>query len=187
MIDKKTAEAIVVKYYDDVYKYCFSHLGCNEIKAEDVTQDVFLLLQEKCDELDDANIKAWLIKTARNKLHEHFREVKKNDVLVSFEDKLTSYEENDICALLEECIPVSNEDIEKHKEFILKGLTKKEQELYTKIFVEKKKHKEIAEEFNTSEKAVTVRSLRLRKKITMLIKLVLTLPCQFIIRLFLIF
>ena len=56
-----------------------------------------------------------------------------------------------------------------------------------RIFVEKKKHKEIAEEFNTSEKAVTVRSLRLRKKITTLIKLVLTLPGQFIIRLFLIF
>ncbi len=187
MINKKMAEAIAVKYYDDVYRYCFSHLGCNEIDTEDITQEVFLVFQEKCEELDVANIKAWLIKTARNKVHEHFRAVKKDDVLVSFEDKLMSFEEYDICSRLDERLPISNEEIEKYKELLLKGLTKNEQELYRKIFVEKKKHKEIAEEFNTSEKAVTVRCLRLRKKIMTLMKLVLTVPGQLIIKLFLIF
>ena len=185
MIDKKTAEAIAVKYYDDVYKFCFSHSGCNENDAADVTQEVFLIFQEKCDELEDKNIKAWLIKTAKHKLHEHFRALKEEDSLIEFEDKSIIFDESEMQQLLDEYTPVNIEEIERCKELVLNGLTKKEQELYIQIFVEKKKHKEIAEELNTSEKAVTVRVHRLRKKIMTLVKVILSSVCQVFIKIFL--
>lgn len=174
MIDKTKAEAIAERYYNDVYKYCFLHLDCNETYAEDITQEVFLFFQKKCSELEDKNIKAWLIKTAKNKIHEHFRDAKKDNMLVSFDDKSISFDEFDFHTLLDEYITVNSEEIEKYKELVFKELSKKEKELYTKIYIEKKKHKEIAEELNTSEKAVTVSALRLRKKITILVKLIIT-------------
>lgn len=184
MIDKKTADAIAVKYYDEVYKFCFSHLGCNENEAGDITQDVFLIFQQKCEVLEDKNIKAWLIKTAKNKVHEYYRTTKKKDILTDFDDNAIAYDEDEIFALFDEYFPLSDEEIEKHKAIVLKSLTKNEQELYTKIFVEKKKYKEIAEELNTTEKAISTRALRLRNKIKMLAKLMLTSVGQLIIKIF---
>lgn len=184
MLDKKTINAIAVKYYDDVYRYCFSHLHCSKTAAEDLTQEVFLLLQQKSEKLEDKNIKSWLFKTSENKSYEYYRAVKKDSVLVDLDNDAFSYDENEAFILFEECFPLSDEQIDKYKDIVLKSLTKKEQELYNKIYVEKKKYKEIAEELNTTEKAINLRAFRLRKKITTLAKLMLTTIGQFIIKIF---
>ena len=184
MIDKKTAEAIAVKYYNDVYRYCLSHLSYNENVAGDITQEVFLLFQQKREKLEDTNIKGWLIRTAENKVLEHFRSIKKDSILIDIEDKGISYTVDDAFSLFDECFLLSDEEIKKHKAIVLKSLTKKEQELYTKIYIEKKKYKEIAEELNTTEKAINLRAFRLRKKIKTLAKLMLTSVGQLIIKIF---
>lgn len=184
MIDKKTAESIAEKYYDDIYRYCLSHLSYNENVAEDVTQEVFLLFQQKCERLEDINIKSWLVRTAENKVLEYFRATKKDSVIVHIDDGDFSCDEDEIFSLFDECFPLSDDEIEKYKSIVLKSLTKKEQELYNKIYVEKKKYKEIAEELNTTEKAINVRTFRLRKKINTLAKLMLTTVGQLIIKIF---
>lgn len=184
MIDKKTAEAIAVKYYNDVYRYCLSHLSYNKNLAGDITQEVFLLFQQKCEDLEDINIKSWLIRTAENKTLEHFRATKKDSVLIDIEDNGLSYDVDDAFSLFDECFPLGDEEIEKYKAIILKSLTKKEQELYNKIYIEKKKYKVIAEELNTTENAITLRAFRLRKKIKTLAKLMLTSVGQIIIKIF---
>ncbi len=184
MIDKKTTENISAKYYDYIYKFCFSHLGCNETVAEDVTQEVFLLFQQKRETLEDINIRGWLRITAENKVFEYFRAAKKDNVVLHFDDKDYSCNEDEAFVLFDECIPISSEEIEKYKAIVLKGLTKKEQELYTKIYIEKKKYKEIAQELNTTENAINLRAFRLRKKIKTLAKLILTSAGQFIIKIF---
>ena len=41
LLDEEKVEDLVRKYYSDIYKYCFFHLG-NKETAQDITQDVFL-------------------------------------------------------------------------------------------------------------------------------------------------
>lgn len=184
LIDKNTAENIAEKYYDDIYKICLSRLNHNENIAEDITQEVFLLFQEKSEEFEDKNIKGWLRRTAENKVSEYFRAAKKDDAVLHFEDENYSCDVDEAFLLFEECFPLSDEEIDKYKDIVLKSLTKKEQELYNKIYIEKKKYKEIAEELNTTEKAINLRAFRLRKKIRTLAKLMLTSVGQLIIKIF---
>lgn len=184
LIDKNTAENIAEKYYDDIYKICLSRLNHNENIAEEITQEVFLLFQEKSEELEDKNIKGWLRRTAENKVSEYFRAAKKDDAVLNFEDENYSCDVDEAFLLFEECFPLSDEEIDKYKDIVLKSLTKKEQELYNKIYIEKKKYKEIAEELNTTEKVINLRAFRLRKKIRTLAKLMLTSVGQLIIKIF---
>lgn len=184
MIDKIKAEIIAKKYYKDIYSYCLSNLNCNEDDASEVTQKVFLLFQEKCEGLEDGNIRGWLYRVAKNKIKEQFREVKKEELYVPLEEDMLSMDEDEAYRTLDEAFNLKDEEIEKYKDIVLKTLTKKEQELYRKIYIEKKKHKEIAEELNITENAVSVRAYRLNNKIKTTVKLMFTSVGQFIIKLF---
>ena len=86
--------------------------------------------------------------------------------------------------MFEENFPDSDEELQKYINIILKALTPKERELYKMIFTEKKKYREIAEELNISEEAVTSRAVRMKRKIRTLIKLMFTSVGQLIIKLF---
>ncbi len=184
MIDPIEAEIIAKKYYKDVYSYCFSYLDCDAEEASDITQDVFLFFQEKCEILEDINIQSWLYKVAKNKVKEHYRKLKKEEKLLALEKSLANFSEEDIIPLFDEHFNINDEEIEKYKDIVLKGLTKREQELYTKIFIEKKKYKDIAEELNISVKAVNSRAMRLRIKIRRIVSLMFTSVGQFIIKIF---
>ena len=185
MLDKKVIEEISAKYYKDIYSYCLSHLIGSATAAEDITQEVFLLLQQKSETLENRNIKSWLFKTAEYKCYEYYRAQKKDSLLIDLDDKAAhAYNDDDVFMLFDECFKLSDEDIEKYKTIVLKSLTKKEQELYNKIYIDKKSYKEIANELNTTEKAINLRAFRLRKKISTLAKLMLTSIGQFIIKIF---
>lgn len=184
VIDAIEAEIIAKKYYKDVYSYCFSYFDCDAEEASDITQDVFLFFQEKCETLEDTNIRAWLYKVAKNKVREHFRKLKKEEKLLALEKSMANVTEEDIIPLFDEHFNMKDEEILKYKDIVLKGLTKKEQLLYTKIFIEKKKYKEIAEELNITEKAVNSRALRLRVKIRNIVRLMFTSVGQFVIKMF---
>ena len=184
MIDAIEAEIIARKYYNNIYTYCFSHLNCKAEEAADITQEVFLFFQEKCETLENENIQAWLYKVAKNKVHEHYRKTKKEEKLVELEKTMMNVDEVDIMPLFDEFFDLGDEDIEKYKSIVLKGLTKKEQELYKKVFVEKKHYKDIAEEMNITEKAVNCRVMRLKIKIRRIVSLMFTSVGQFIIKLF---
>ena len=72
MIGFERANEIANLYYNDIYHLCLSRLKKEE-NAADVTQEVFLLFQEKYEGLEDEYIKAWLYKVANNKIKEQFR------------------------------------------------------------------------------------------------------------------
>ena len=48
LLDEEKVEDLVRKYYSDIYKYCFFHLG-NKETAQDITQDVFLKFLKSLD------------------------------------------------------------------------------------------------------------------------------------------
>lgn len=78
MISFERATEIANLYYNDIYHLCLSRLKKEE-NAADVTQEVFLLFQEKYEGLEDEYIKAWLYKVANNKIKEQFRAIAKRE------------------------------------------------------------------------------------------------------------
>lgn len=183
MIDAVTAQTIAKKYYKDIFLYCYSLTNCNKYEAEVLTQDVFLLFLEKCDTLDDEQILRWLLVVAKNKAKEYYRNKKKASSVISLQNPLFEVEDIDIQALFEEHMPDSEEDMQKYINILIKALTPNERELYRKIYIEKKSHKEIAEDWSLKENTVSARSSRLTKKIKRIIKLMFSSTGQFLIRL----
>lgn len=184
MIDKIKAELIAKTYFESVYKYCVALLKNNSEDARDIAQDVFLLFQEKCHKLEDKNIKSWLIKTASLKVKEYYRARNKDTERLSSEDVDIDDESVDICALLEDTDTFDSDNLEKYRNIIFKKLTEKEQKLYNMHYVEKKSHKQIAEELNTNTKNVSVMISRLNKKLNLMEILVFFAIGQVILNIF---
>ena len=65
MIDYEVCEAIINKYYSDIFKFCMNDLHDKQA-AEDCTQEVFLLLFQKREKLDfTEKLRSWLYESAQ--------------------------------------------------------------------------------------------------------------------------
>ena len=168
-IDQKTIEFAVQQYYSEIYRFCFSRM-INKNDVEDVVQNVFVVLQEKGDDLTSENLRAWLFSVAQRKLLEERRdEIRRSrfvsyDVEVIAKDPLLTYEiveehisENDVCAL---------------KARILQMLTPEERDLFEQIYEKHVNRKEVAKKLSITENALNVRVHRLRNHIKSLTKTV---------------
>lgn len=182
MITDKKLDEITKQYYETIYSFCLAKSGNNPDDASDITQEVFMVLTEKRDELEDKNLKQWLIEVAKLKSKEYYRQIKKHENVSSFEEKFTSADE--IFSTLTKFYSYSDADIKITLDAILKLLTKKEYELYIKKYVENKTHEEIADEFGISVSSVSSRLDRLKKKIRRLGFFAFTFAGQFIIKTF---
>ena len=184
MIDKIKADLIAKTHYESVYKFCLVNLNHNTHDAQDITQEVFLLFQEKSDTLEDTHIKGWLFKAAHLKIKEYNRKLNREINNTVLEDFDIEDESANVCAMLEELNTFDSEDLEKYRNIVFEKLSEREKLLYTKHYVEKKSHSQIAEEMNTSNKNVSVMICRLNKKLNLLEALVLCTVGQLILKLF---
>lgn len=154
-----SAERIAEEYYSDVYKFCCAKCR-NEDVAKDITQETFLLLVNKIDELSDSNIRSWLLTVANNKLHEYFRKSQIENSFVSIDDveisAFDSYEHDKID------VDKIFDDVQKR---ILNILNDKEKELFIKLYIEKKNVNLVAEELNISYDNLRTRKSRLKRKV----------------------
>lgn len=166
MLDNDEIKQIAVKYYNDVYLFCFSKSDSEDYAAE-VTQEVFLLLQNKRDELNSKYIKAWLLNVANKKMLEFNRRLKKemNNVDISSIENSGTFR-----AEFNECYDFTAAEIEKIQADVFSQLNEKESELANMIFKREMKYSEIAEELNTNEKNITVRAFRLKHKLHELVE-----------------
>ncbi len=182
MISEAKAVEIARKYYKDVYSYCLSGVDFNYDDAADITQEVFLFFQQKLDRLDEGNLRAWLYSVAKRKVYEYYRQNKRFDKIVSYEDNIDSIE--DLFLLFDNYFDVDDATIEKCKKVILDTFSADDRALYQKIYVEKKKYKDVAEEFGTTEKVICTRAFRLRQKVKKRAALMFTSVGIFIIKMF---
>ena len=182
MITKERAEEIVKERYDEVFDLCYSKPEISEYDAEEITQETFLLFYEKLGILEDDIIGRWLISTAKKKCYEFYRRKNKRMLMLSLEESFNSVD--DILMVRDQYFKVSDEEIQKSLEVILKALTNDEYELYYKKYIERKKHKEISEELGITLANVNTRSFRLRTKLETLAKIAFSGFGQFIIRTF---
>ncbi len=162
MIDEAQAKRIAKQYYNDVYRFCLSRV--NKDEASDITQEVFLLFQEKCDFLEDDNICSWLISVAEKKSFEAYRKRKKEKEIL----ENVSIIENAFTTI-EEYFNVNEKDIAEAKSEVFSQLTEKEKRLFELIYTQKLKYAAIAEELKTTEKAVSMSAVRLNRKIKRLV------------------
>ena len=164
MISFERATEIANLYYNDIYHLCLSRLKKEE-NAADVTQEVFLLFQEKYEGLEDEYIKAWLYKVANNKIKEQFRAIAKREKELIYGTVFNSQTSTDILYEMEEENKITPEEIEEKKNGILSSLSDKELELFEMVYTKHMEYEELAKAFDISEHAVRSRVYRLRLKI----------------------
>lgn len=164
MITKERSIEIAETYYNDVLNFCRSEIR-NDSHAEDITQDVFLFFQKHYGELDDTNIKSWLFNVAQKKLLERFRKLKKEAANVPLDENADYLTDSSLLTEINEGFFISDEEIEEQKSKILEKLTPEERELFKMIYIRRLKYSEIAEISHTTENAVAIKALRMRKKI----------------------
>lgn len=164
LISCERAKEIAGLYYDDVYHLCLSRLKKEE-DAQDVTQEVFLLFQEKYNELEDNLIRAWLYAVANNKIKEEFRAIAKREKELIFGDASDSQPSADDVFEMNEENKISPEELEKKKKDILSSLEERELELFEMIYTKHMEYEELAKALNISEQAARARAYRLRVKI----------------------
>ena len=154
-----SAEQITEEYYSDIYKFCCSKCR-NADAAQDITQDTFLLLVDKFDELAETNIRSWLYTVANNKLHDYFRERQIQNSFVCVDDvKIPTFDdyehENvDFDAIFD--------DVQKK---ILNILNDKERDVFIKQYIEKKSPELVMQELNLTYDNYRARKSRLQRKL----------------------
>ena len=72
-LNEEKVEDLIRRYYPDIYKYCFFHLG-NRETAEDITQEVFLKFSKSLDNYHEyGKLKNYLYVVAKNTIKDFFR------------------------------------------------------------------------------------------------------------------
>lgn len=160
-ISKAEIEKITNDYYDDIYKFCVSKTRDSSI-ASDLTHECFLALIKKADMLKADNIRAWLYKAAAIEVKQYFRNRKKEDEIISF-DELINIPSNDI---ITEAI---SEDeflslLTKTQKKILSVLTDSEKQLFIKMYMEKKTVDIVSNELGVTKNNLYVKTHRIKKK-----------------------
>lgn len=180
MITKDRADEISELYYDMVLRYCMTITENNYEDSLEIAQEVFLVFSKKMNELEDDQIKHWLLAVARKKAFEYYRHLKNEKMVYSLEDTFTDADE--IFSTMTKFYSYSDADIKMTIEAIMKMLTKNEYDLFIKKFVENKTQAEIAEEYGISISSVSSRVNRLRNKIEKLGFFCFTFVGQIIIK-----
>lgn len=147
-----------MKYFDEIYGYCFLRLGYDNGEAENCTQEVFTILFKKWNSLSNLDdIRAWLYRTADNVLRNHYRKNSKNKLNVPIDEKI----ENNIL--------MSHYD--KYEGFeIISSLTPDEQQLLKEYYLDKSTGKELAVKYKLSKNALYVKIYRIKVKLKNILK-----------------
>ena len=157
---------LVKLHYNAIHRFCNTRLSGNSSDADDVTQDIFILLYMNLDELSakpDVDFSKWLYRTAANKINEQYRKLKKQRKILDIDSlsDLTeiSYSDN------YEYEKTKNTDFDKYAHEIVASLSPDERMMYNFIYNERLKYADIANRTGRSLAAVKVAAMRLRKLI----------------------
>lgn len=158
-------EEICLENYARIYNYILAKTA-NRETAEDLTQDVFLIAFQKGEAfLSHEKPVAFLYATARNLVLDHFKKARE---VPAREAPLEDFEVLPPCrdAFEELCLQKSDSvNAEDYRKQVLRKLKPKERDFYRKYYVDKKPMKQIAREFQTSEAAVRMKYMRIRRKV----------------------
>jgi len=162
-------DEIIEKYYTTIWRNTLFLVRFSEDDAYDITQNVFLLLAQKWDELDKSNIGAWLFEVSRRKIFDFFRTEEKQrggKHVISIESSnciLSDF------AFYDNYFEVNPDLLERIKNEVLDSLSSEERSLYNDLFVNGRSYKDIVELYSISYTDATTKGQRLRDRIKKLI------------------
>lgn len=87
MFDQNKFNDIVTKYRDELLKYCANKVLNDHFAAEEITNDVFVIMYQKWNTIRFTGTKTWLIKTANYRILNYFRNKNYEDSLYDFTDQ----------------------------------------------------------------------------------------------------
>lgn len=141
-------EIVVQKYREELIYYCIARTHVSYADAEDIVQDVFLVLLGKKEIDFEDNIRAWLYETTRRKIKAYYRKKLQYDDIDDVADKQElSYELSD-----------------ETGDSILDVLTKEEYQLLTEYYSGCDRNS-MAAKLGITQNALGCRILRIRNKI----------------------
>jgi len=146
-------EEIIDKYADMVYRLALIHMRNNKEDADDIFQDVFLVLINKNKQFnDEEHCKAWLIRVTLNLCKKHH--FKRKDITLDEQSINMIREEENMC--------VMNEESHEIYECICR-LPDKYKTVIALFYLEELSCKEIAGYLHIAEAAVRKRLSRARE------------------------
>jgi RNA polymerase sigma factor, sigma-70 family len=159
MLDKDTFTEIYDKYFPIIYNFCNIKTNYNKQAAMDITQDVFLLAWEKRNKLYNEKIASWLFETAKNKIFDYFKKIKKDSKInIAISESIETNQYSDTYSFEQTTsLDYLNE--------IIKTFTDDEITLIHLRFIKATPYKQIAIILNIKEETIRVRCSRLREKL----------------------
>lgn len=141
-------KAVFMKYGESIRNFVYSKCG-NLALAEDITQDTFVTLWQKCSDANHATVKSFLYKIAGNKVIDHFRHQK---VKMNYRAEKRS--------LVDHITPQFQLEEKEYKVYldgVLSSIPEASRTVFMMSRIEKMKYTEIAERLDVSVKAVEKR------------------------------
>lgn len=165
-LTKAFIDELFSKHYYDLRKFCWALL-INEDAAEDCVQDVFLIAQEKAQMLMNHPYPLkWLMCTAKNlsrkRMRDDARRRKRLNIVTVSEDIIQNIPDPHC---VDDLFELSDADIEKLAGIVLSFITDEEKELYELYYKQKLSTGAIAERLGITKSAVSMRLLRLRRRV----------------------
>jgi RNA polymerase sigma-70 factor (ECF subfamily) len=163
----KSFEELCQENYKRIYKYIFSMTG-NREATEDLIQEVFTIAYEKGEAfLKHEKPVAFLYRTARNISLTYLK--RQRVFATEYLSENVARDDTDLC---EKLLTESDRNIDEtnYTDQVIGSLNSSKNELYKKRYIERKSIREIALEQGTSETAMRMRLVRLRREIRSIVR-----------------
>ncbi len=151
-------KAVFLKYGESIRNFIYSKCGSIAL-SEDIMQDTFVTLWQKCENANPLTVKSFLYKIAGNKVIDHFRHQK---VAMNYRAEKRS--------LVDHITPQFELEEKEYKAYldaVLASIPDASRTVFMMSRIEKMKYAEIAERLDVSVKAV---EKRMHKALTIIKK-----------------
>lgn len=165
MLDRVEIDEICKTYYEQVFKFCMYYTN-NKSVAEELTQETFVTFLNKAGELENANIRSWLMTVA------HYKFLKYSENLKKEKNRLSIVEDLDFIDSITQRIERNfvTEVSQKHVSIVFSKLNKKEMQLYELYYINNLSYTDIANKLGVKEGTLYTRMHRLKDKVLKIIE-----------------
>ncbi|HHB77614.1 MAG TPA: RNA polymerase sigma-70 factor [Saprospiraceae bacterium] len=141
-------QAVFMQYGESIRNFIYSKCGDLAL-AEDITQDTFVTLWQKCVDADHLTVKSFLYKIAGNKVIDHFRHQK---VKMNYRTEKRSMVDH-----ITPQFELEKKEFKDYLESVLAMIPEASRTVFIMSRIEKLKYAEIADRLDVSVKAVEKR------------------------------
>lgn len=141
-------KSIFDQYYSPIKNFLYYKSGDGDL-AEDITQDVFMKLWDKRDDVQQETVKSYLYTIANNML---LNKIRHDKVVLTFAEKQNKHQEEQSPEFA-----LEEKEFKAELERVISAMPEKQREVFLMNRIEEMTYKEIADRLELSVKAVEKR------------------------------